>query len=63
MLNDDELIEAEPLASDVYESMKGVNCKQKEREELERATEEFLRRKGRIVELRPDPTIADSLRF
>lgn len=58
MQSDDELIEVEPLASDVYESMKGVNCKQKER-----ATEEFLRRKGRIVELRPDPTVAESLRF
>ena len=45
------------------DAMKAPCNKQKEREDLERATEEFLRRKGRIVELRPDPTIADTLLF
>ena len=47
----------------VDDSMKSPCNKQREREELERATQEFLRRKGRIIELRPDPTIAKSLLF
>ena len=47
----------------VDESMMMPANKQKEREELELATQEFLRRKGRIIELRPDPTITESLRF
>ena len=36
MQSDEELIEAEPLASDVYESMKGVNCKESERKRIGR---------------------------
>ena len=62
MQSDDELIEVEPLASDVYESMKGANCKQKEREELELLTKQFLR-KGKIHELPPSQERAESLRF
>ena len=47
----------------VDESMMTPANKQSKREELERDTEAFLRRKGRVIELRPDPTIAESLRF
>ena len=47
----------------VDESMMTPANKQKDREKLELETQEFLRRKGRIIKLRPDPTIADSLRF
>jgi hypothetical protein len=47
----------------VDESMMTPANKQRDREKLEIETQEFLRRKGRIIELRPDPTIAESLLF
>lgn len=63
MQSDEELIEVEPLASDVYEAMKGVNCKESERQRIERETQEFLRKKGKVIELAPSTEKADSLLF
>lgn len=56
--------ETKPRLSGIAEdAIKSPECKKAEREELEKLTEEFLRRKGRVIELRPDPTRADSLLF
>ena len=60
MLNDELKPRLNSMADD---AMKSPCNKQREREELERATEEFLRRKGEIHELPPSQEKADSLLF
>lgn len=45
------------------DAMKSPKCKESERQRIERETKEFLRRKGKVVELAPSTERADSLRF
>lgn len=45
------------------DAMKSPKCKESERQRIERETKEFLRRKGKVVELAPSSDKADSLRF
>jgi hypothetical protein len=59
MLNDELKTRVGRMVDD---SMKSPCNKQKEREELERATQEFLRN-GKIHELPPSQENAESLRF
>lgn len=59
MLNDELKTRVGRMVDD---SMKSPCNKQKEREELERATQEFLRN-GKIHELPPSQEKAESLRF
>lgn len=60
MLNDELKTKVAALVDD---SMKSPKCKQQEREELERLTNEFLRKKGKVLELPPSNDKAESLRF
>jgi hypothetical protein len=60
MLNDELKTKVGTLVDD---SMKSPRCKQQEREELERLTKEFLRKKGKVIELAPSTERAESLRF
>jgi hypothetical protein len=60
MLNDELKTKVGALVDD---SMKSPKCKQQEREELERLTKEFLRKKGKVIELAPSSDKAESLRF
>lgn len=61
-MNDDiePLIEIEP---DLDQLTRTPCCKERERLEIERKTKEFLRRKGKVVELAPSTEKADSLLF
>lgn len=60
MLNDELKTKVGALVDD---SMKSPKCKESERLEIERKTKEFLRRKGKVLELAPSTERADSLRF
>lgn len=56
--------ELKPRPSGILDdSMKAPCCKERERLEIERKTKEFLRRKGKVVELAPSSERAESLRF
>lgn len=64
MKSDDEeidpIIEFDP---DPEQLTRTPCCKERERLEIERKTQEFLRRKGKVVELAPSTERADSLLF
>lgn len=60
MLNDELKTKVGALVDD---SMKSPKCKQQEREELDRLTNEFLRKKGKVIELAPSTERAETLRF
>lgn len=60
MLNEELKTHVTKIADD---AMKSPKCKQAEREELERDVKEFLRTKGKVLELAPSTERAESLRF
>lgn len=47
----------------IDDAMKASCCKEAQRKELEDATKEFLRRKGKVLELAPSTARAETLRF
>lgn len=60
-MDDEEVtIEFEP---DPEQLTRTPCCKERERLEIERKTQEFLRRKGKVVVLAPSTERAESLRF
>lgn len=60
MLNDELKTKVGTLVDD---SMKSPMCKESERQRIERETKEFLRKKGKVIELAPSTEQAESLRF
>lgn len=60
MLNDELKTKVGALVDD---SMKSPKCKQQERQRIERETKEFIRKKGKVIELAPSTERADSLLF
>ena len=60
MLNDELKRKVGAIVDD---SMKSPKCKESERKRIERETKEFLRRKGKVIELAPSTERTDSLLF
>lgn len=61
-MQDDEDIDAS-VDIDQEELTRTPCCKERERLAIERKTKEFLRRKGKVVELAPSTEKANSLLF
>lgn len=56
--------ELKPKKNSVIEdALKTPCCKEAQRKELEDKTNEFLRRKGKVLELAPSTERAETLRF